>query len=82
MKPIADSNVRFGAFFKRKRIEAGMIAASVADKLGVSTSNIYMIENGQRNVDLWMALKLCDVVGADIREYIEAELAIEETPTV
>ena len=72
MKKI-DSNechTEFGLFIKEARIEKKLTQNDVAEALGISRPYLSYIERGERNIDLADAIKICDGLGIDIREFI------------
>lgn len=73
MKKIENSEClkAFGAFIKDGREYRDMYQAEVAKLVGVSQSYYSEIENGKKNVDLVMAMKICQILRLDLNEYIE-----------
>lgn len=75
MKKIENSEclAGFGEFIKRGRERQDMFQSEVATLVGVSQPYYSMIENGakDRNVDLVLALKICQVLKLDINEFIK-----------
>lgn len=74
-------NVRFGEFVKNARtravvfleddtIKTGISQAELANRVGISQSYLSYIESGDKNVDLSLAIKLCDVLDLEIQEFI------------
>lgn len=60
----------FGKFITAGRIRANVNQVDVARKLGISQSYYSYIENGQREVDLVMALNICSILDLDLRDFI------------
>lgn len=63
-------NVTFGKCLKKYRISNGMTQYELADEVGVCQSLIQYWESGKRNIDFYLAVKVCAVLGRDIREFI------------
>ena len=59
----------FGCFIRKARENKGMIQAEVAKNLSCSRTYYTMIENGDREVHLTLALKICEVVDLDIGDF-------------
>lgn len=75
MKKIENSEclIGFGKFIKEGRERRDMYQAEVAALIGVSQPYYSMIEQGNkdRNVDLVLALKICQVLRLDINDFIK-----------
>ena len=75
MKKIENSEclVGFGKFIKEGREKQDMFQSEVAAQVGISQPYYSMIEKGtkERNVDLVLALKICQVLKLDINEFIK-----------
>ena len=68
-----DSDVchaEFGQYIKTARKERKLTQTDVAEALGVSRVYVSYIERGQREVDLADALRICEVLGVDIRDFV------------
>lgn len=57
-----------GAYLRRCRNAAGLTQENVYDKLGVTTKTVSDWENGREPPAFENLLRLCDLIGADIRE--------------
>ena len=66
-----ERNARFGEFLKNGREKKGLYQREVAALAGISKVYYCYIEQGKRNVDLDLAIRLCKVLGLDLRDYIE-----------
>lgn len=73
MKNIENSEclVGFGKFLREGRERKGMLQSEVAQLVGISRSYVTVIEAGERNVDLILALKLCQAIGLDLGDFIK-----------
>lgn len=62
-------------WLKEKRIEKGMTMAEVAEKLGITESYYCMIENGERQkkMDIAVAMKLSQILNEPVNRIIELE---------
>jgi len=67
-------NVKFGEFIKAARECQKMSQVEVAEKIGITQVYLSHIERGDRNVDLVLALKICDVVKADMQSFVSRYL--------
>lgn len=64
-------NKDFGEFIKSARTRKEMFQGELGARVGVAQSYISMIEQGERNVDLSLALKLCDALGVSLTDFIK-----------
>lgn len=73
MKIIENSEclVGFGEFIRSKREKLDLYQQDVASQIGISQVYYSQIENGRRNVDLVLALKICQALKLDLSEYIK-----------
>lgn len=75
MKKIENSEclIGFGKFIKEGREKRDMFQSEVATLVGITQPYYSMIENGakERNVDLVLALKICQVLKLDINQFIK-----------
>ena len=65
-----DCHEAFGEYIKSNRVKKGLSQCDVAGKLEVSQPYYSRIEAGKRDVDLAFAFKICDVIGVDMRDFI------------
>lgn len=74
MKKIENSEclIGFGQFIKEGREKRDMLQEEVAQLVGISQSYYSRIERGSkdRNVDLVVALKICQVLRLDLSDFI------------
>ena len=75
MKKIENSEclIGFGKFIKEGREKRDMLQSEVATLVGISQPYYSMIEKGtkERNVDLVLSLKICQVLKLDINDFIK-----------
>ena len=64
----------FGNFVKEGRERLGLFQSDVAHKLSISQPYYSCIEKGKRNVDLILALKICEILKLNLNDYIEKYL--------
>ena len=77
MKKIENSESlsrEFGAFIGRVRKEKGITQEEMATFLGITQSYYSYIERGERNVDFFMALKICKVLRVSVNTFIKEYL--------
>ena len=60
---------QFGAFIKSARRELKLTQQEVATIVGVDRSYYSRMENGERDIDLPIALRLCESLGLDINDF-------------
>lgn len=75
MKKIENSEclIGFGNFIKEGREKRDMYQAEVAALVGITQAYYSIIERGSkdRNVDLVLALKICQVLRLDLNDFIK-----------
>ena len=71
----------FGNFVKEGRERLGLYQSDVAKMLNISQPYYSCIEKGIRNVDLVLAMKICDTLKLDLSNYISVYSAQNKTPT-
>ena len=71
---IRDCHEAFGRYIKVARERKGLSQEEVAEMAEMSQSYYSRIENGQREIDLAVAIRLCASVGTDIRDFINRYL--------
>ena len=62
----------FGEFIKNARSNKSLTQAEVAKALGISQSYYHFLENGDRNIDLSLALNLCRYLDIDLNEFVQS----------
>lgn len=70
--------IEFGKFIKDGREKQKLYQSNVAEMLGISQQYYSQIENGARNVDLVLSLKICEVLHLNITDFVKIYDA--ETP--
>lgn len=71
----------FGSFVKEGRERLGMYQSDVAKMLNISQPYYSCIEKGTRNVDLVLAMKICDTLKLDLSDYITVYSMQNKNPT-
>ena len=76
MKKIENSEclVDFGNYIKEARKWRNINQKEIAEELGISQAYYSMIERGEREVDLVLAIDICRVLHLDMRDYIKKYL--------
>lgn len=64
---------QLGAWLKEKRTEKNLSLQAVADRIGVTRSAVHCWETGKRQLYAQTLLDLCDVLGANLDEFIAKE---------
>lgn len=62
--------IDFGLFIKEGREKQHLYQSQVADVLEISQQYYSKIENGVRNVDLALALKICEVLKLNMTDFV------------
>jgi transcriptional regulator with XRE-family HTH domain len=62
---------KFGRFIRNHREDQGITQETIAEQLGIAQAQYSRIERGLRPVDLHMAMHICNIVKANISEYID-----------
>lgn len=60
----------FGEFIKEGREQKNLYQDQLAQQLEISQAYYSLIERGERNVDLVLAMKICQVLNLDLSQYI------------
>lgn len=60
----------FGEYIKRARETQHLYQQQVAEQLGITQQYYSHIENGTRNVDFVVAVKICNVLNLNVNEFI------------
>lgn len=63
--------ILFGKFIREKRELKGYSQEEVAEQVGLSQSYYARIELGKRNVDLFLSMKVCEVLGTNLKEFLK-----------
>ena len=62
---------QFGEFVKGVRESRCLSQSELANLIGATQSYISRIETGDRDIDLAVALKVCDVLNVDMKDFID-----------
>jgi transcriptional regulator with XRE-family HTH domain len=68
---------KIGGRILRRRKELGLTQQELADKLGISATNISPIEHGEQNLTIRTLAKLADVLGTTVVELVGGQPASE-----
>lgn len=60
----------FGDFIRDGRLRKKMLQREVAVQLGISAPYYCDIENGKKNVDLVVAMEICQILDINLNDYI------------
>ena len=73
MKRIENSEclTDFGKFIREKREQLDMYQSQVAAEVGITQVYYSHIERGLRNVDLVLAMKICQALKLNLNDYIK-----------
>lgn len=66
--------IDFGLFIKEGREKQHLYQSQVAELVEISQQYYSKIENGLRNVDLTLALKLCQVLKLNLSDFIKTHV--------
>ncbi len=66
-----DCNVKFGKYIQQARVNKQINQRDLAEKLGITQPYLSFIERGLREVDLALALKMCDILNVDINDFVK-----------
>lgn len=69
---------QFGAFMREGRQKKQVLQTELAKMLNVTQAYISQLEAGTRNVELGLALEICDVLDLDMRKFIDIMRGKEE----
>lgn len=62
----------FGERVRVARVQKGLSQAEVAFAVGVNQSQYCRIETAKREVDLMTAMRICQLLGLDLTDFIKA----------
>ena len=71
---ISECLVGFGKFVREKREKTNLYQTDMAKQLGITQAYYSNIERGTRNVDLVLALKICQILNLDLNDFIQTYL--------
>lgn len=73
-RKINPCDAAFGAYIARARNHKGMRQDEVYEKVGISQAHYSLIENGNRGVNLSLALDICKAIGININDFINEQI--------
>lgn len=62
----------FGEFIRNGRLTKNLYQKDVAEHLNITQAYYSCLENGQRNIDLGLAVKICSFLDLDLGTFIES----------
>lgn len=62
--------IGFGTFIKAGRERLNLLQGEVAQSLDITQQYYSLIESGKRNVDLVLAMRICEVLHLNMSDYI------------
>lgn len=67
-----ECHAEFGEFIREARTNRSepLYQAELAERVGITQTYLSCIERGKRNIDLALALKLCDALDVDMQKFI------------
>ena len=68
-----DFNVAFGNYIKEARLRKNLAQGVVSKQLGVAQGYYCNIEQGNRNIDLQFAMKICDVLNISLNDFVDSQ---------
>lgn len=66
--------IEFGKFIRVGRENQKMFQSQVAEQLDITQQYYSTIENGSRNVDFVLALKICKILKLNIEDFIRTHM--------
>lgn len=69
---MADYNKLFGEYILNLRVEKNLSQTAVAKMAGIAQPYLSLLESGQRDVNFTVAIKLCDTLGVDLKDFIKS----------
>jgi len=77
---ISPEAVRFGQVIRRIRRARGWTIVKLAQRAGMNSNYLGVVEQGGNNTSLTTIVELCDVLGADIGEVMREVMAVRIPP--
>lgn len=65
-------NVKFGEYIRSARVNKKIMQKELAKKLDITPAYYCQIENGKRNTDFFLAMKICDILELDLNDFVRA----------
>lgn len=66
-----ECHLSFGRFIKQRRELLKLQQKEIAEKVGITQPYLSYIERGERDIDLPLALNLCEALELDINEFVK-----------
>lgn len=66
--------LKFGEYIKEAREIRGYTQSDIASMLNITQSYYSLIENGKKNVDLVLAIKICQELKINMKEFMKMYL--------
>ena len=63
----------FGEFIRNGRVGKKVSQNDLAEALGINQSYLSRIEQGARNIDLELAIKICFYLGLDLNDFLNSK---------
>lgn len=64
----------FGKYIRDKRESKGILQSEMAKQLKITQAYYSMIERGERNLDLIVAINICNILGLNLQTFIKRYL--------
>jgi transcriptional regulator with XRE-family HTH domain len=77
---ISPEAVRFGAVIRRIRKAGGCTIVKLAQRAGMNSNYLGVLEQGGNDTSLTTIVELCDVLGADIGEVMREVMSVRNPP--
>ena len=65
-----ECHIGFGEFIKKARLKQGMYQEELAEEVGITQVYLSYLERGERNIDLALAIKICEALKLNINEFV------------
>ena len=63
----------FGEFIRNGRVGKKVSQNDLAEALGITQSYLSRIEQGARNIDLELAVKICSYLGLNLNDFLNSK---------
>ena len=67
----AECHTQFGQFIKEARLKNELNQKEVAEGVGITQAYLSYLERGEREIDLVLALRLCDTLNVNIVNFLK-----------
>ncbi len=68
--PRKEVNAEFGRFIKKIRTERGITQMEMCEQIGIQQPYYSCLESGQRVIDFYVALRICDVLNVSVDDFV------------